>query len=425
MRVWLVNVGEPLPIDGENVRLHRTGILAEYLLDAGHKVLWWTSTFNHQQKRQRFRSNKEIKINPKYTLRLMKGITYKKNISFKRLIDHWLIGQKFKRAIMRESLPDIVIASMPTIELAHHVSMFGRRKRIPVIVDIRDLWPEIFVKLAPSFAQPIARAIFLPMFLQLSQACKSAFAITGNTDKFVEWGLKYARREQKTYDRSFPFGYSQKKLNKKSVNEAQEYWKKLGLDSNNKFVICLVGNFGQLFKYEFSEAMLAAKSLTKKSKNIVFVFCGQGVCLNEYKEMTSKCERVFFTGWLDKHYIYELLKLASVGLLPYSSDSFDFMMSVPNKVIEYFSEGVPVVSSLSGVTGDLLKKNKCGLAYPSGKRGDLISIIEKLYREKRQLKQMSNNAKKLFKEKYTADKVYGDMVKYLENIVKEYKKKNV
>ena len=28
MRVWLIAIGEPLPTDGENVRLLRTGILA-------------------------------------------------------------------------------------------------------------------------------------------------------------------------------------------------------------------------------------------------------------------------------------------------------------------------------------------------------------------------------------------------------------
>ena len=38
MRVWLVTIGEPLPIDGTNERLCRTGILANMLVKRGHKV---------------------------------------------------------------------------------------------------------------------------------------------------------------------------------------------------------------------------------------------------------------------------------------------------------------------------------------------------------------------------------------------------
>jgi hypothetical protein len=48
MRVWLITVGgEPLPIDGTNERLRRTGILANTIIKRKHKIIWWTSTFDH------------------------------------------------------------------------------------------------------------------------------------------------------------------------------------------------------------------------------------------------------------------------------------------------------------------------------------------------------------------------------------------
>ena len=31
MKIWIVSVGEPLPIDGDNVRLRRMGNLATYI----------------------------------------------------------------------------------------------------------------------------------------------------------------------------------------------------------------------------------------------------------------------------------------------------------------------------------------------------------------------------------------------------------
>ena len=53
MRAWLIQTGEPLPIDGEFPRLLRTGFLAQQLADRGHHVTWWCSTFNHWTKAHR------------------------------------------------------------------------------------------------------------------------------------------------------------------------------------------------------------------------------------------------------------------------------------------------------------------------------------------------------------------------------------
>jgi hypothetical protein len=50
MRLWLVTVGEPLPSDGPNERLLRTGIFSRFLAEQGHQVVWWTAEFDHVRK---------------------------------------------------------------------------------------------------------------------------------------------------------------------------------------------------------------------------------------------------------------------------------------------------------------------------------------------------------------------------------------
>ena len=47
MKVWLFQTSEPLPIKGDNMRLLRTGMMAEALTNRGHEVVWFTGTFNH------------------------------------------------------------------------------------------------------------------------------------------------------------------------------------------------------------------------------------------------------------------------------------------------------------------------------------------------------------------------------------------
>ena len=47
INAWLVQIGEPLPIEKGTMRGLRTGILADYIVDNNGTVYWWASTFDH------------------------------------------------------------------------------------------------------------------------------------------------------------------------------------------------------------------------------------------------------------------------------------------------------------------------------------------------------------------------------------------
>ena len=48
MNIWLVTIGEPIPVEDNKLRLHRTGILFESLYSSKkNNVTWWTSNYNH------------------------------------------------------------------------------------------------------------------------------------------------------------------------------------------------------------------------------------------------------------------------------------------------------------------------------------------------------------------------------------------
>ena len=49
MKIWLTEIGEPLPIDA-GARLMRCGLLAQTLASRDHDVTWWASTFDHARK---------------------------------------------------------------------------------------------------------------------------------------------------------------------------------------------------------------------------------------------------------------------------------------------------------------------------------------------------------------------------------------
>ena len=78
MKVWLFQTSEPLPIKGDNMRLLRTGMMAEALINRGHEVVWFTGTFNHFKHEHYYNHDETIKINDKYTINLIHAVGYKK-----------------------------------------------------------------------------------------------------------------------------------------------------------------------------------------------------------------------------------------------------------------------------------------------------------------------------------------------------------
>ena len=115
MRVWLVKIGESLPLFHPSDRQHRMGILARHLSDAGHSVVWWNSTFDHARKRHEIDGDRRIEVSPGLTYRLLRGTSYNRNVSLRRIADHWLIGRKFRRYVDTEARPDVIVCAFPSI----------------------------------------------------------------------------------------------------------------------------------------------------------------------------------------------------------------------------------------------------------------------------------------------------------------------
>ena len=424
MRVWLIHMGEPLPID-KNDKPLRMSMLAKLLVQKGHRVVWWTSTFDHVRKKQRFYKDTNIKIKNNFNIILLYSIGYRKNISVFRFINHYLIGCKFFKYAQKEPKPDIILCSLPTLKLSLSAVKYGKKMNVPVVLDMRDMWPEVFLDFIPSWAKRIANILFLPMYIMLNKACINATCITGITRGFVEWGVKCANRSATNFDRYFPFGYSKIQPNVEDIKKANNFWKRLGIIKNsNKLNVCFLGLLGQSFIPEFTNVINAARKIKIKKYPIQFVICGSGDNLSFYKEKSIDCDNIIFPGWINAPQIWTLLRMSSVGLLPYQNNK-SFVISLPTKSIEYLSAGLPIVSSLKGVLGELLSTNNCGITYESENADDLVSKLVYLYNHPELLKRMSKNADALYKEKFVAEKVYNDMINYLEYVSSSYLKDKI
>lgn len=414
----MITVGEPLPIDGSNERLHRTGILARMLSEAGHEVLWWTSAFDHVRKKHRAEHDTIIDVSDGYRLVMLRSRGYKRNISLERFRDHREHAQRFADLAPLETSPDVILCSMPTIDLSRTAVVYATKRNIPIAIDIRDLWPDIFLDHAPPRARWLARLLLRPLFRDLRWACANATAITSITAPIVDWGLAYAGRSRTGVDRDFPFGYVEQKPTDDEIVNAENFWKEHGIGSDpHEFIVCFFGTIGHQF--DLDTVIEAARRLDGTSRPFRFVLCGTGDRLSDYQSMASGLTNVVFPGWVGSSEIWVLMRYGKLGLAPYHNTK-DFCSSLPNKSIEYLSAGLPLVSSLTGVLQNLLERNNCGVIYSEGDAESLVNILEQVFDDQPYLAEMADNAYKLYLDNYTAEHVYSDMITYLEALT-QYK----
>lgn len=419
MRIWLVTIGEPLPTDGTGGdRLYRAGILATMLARSGHEVVWWSSTFDHVRKRQRFSTDTMLRQESGVLLKLLHGCGYARNVSLRRLVDHAILARKFTRQAEGMPRPDVILCSLPPLELPVAVTRYGKAYGVPVVVDVRDLWPDIFLELVPRWLLPLFNLGLAPMWRQARMACRNAFAITGNAPGFVEWGLGRAQRSATDLDRYFPFGYAAPMLTDDERESANSFWSKYGLKGGDaEFTVCFFGVFSNQFDLE--TVIDAALMLEAEGAGVRFILCGTGERLEALKNRAGGSQAVIFPGWVGRAEIWALMALSDVGIAPYRNHA-GFVGNLPNKPIEYMAGGLPVVSGLQGYLEELLDRNQCGVSYSPGDARALRDVIIRLMGDGAQVTMMSTNARRVFSEKFDADKVYGEMITYLQDVVAAY-----
>lgn len=403
MNIWLLRASEPMPVVDPDGRLMRMGMLAEELSNRGHNVIWFSSTFNHFTKKQSYDKDTIVKVKDNYHLYLSYANGYKKNISVSRILNQRTIARKFQKQTKKLEKPDLIYASFPTIEYAEVAVKYGKKHNIPVIVDIRDLWPDIFKHNLKGLMRIAAMPYIKLMNYKTKKIMKNAFAINANSEAVLSWGLNKGSRNKTKFDRYFYIGYNKPEITGTFENNIE-------ID-NNKFNILFLATINNQFNYELIAEL--AKKLEKKDKSINIYICGDGPQMEMLKNLVEDISNVKLLGWIGKNEIDYILKNSQIGLAPYK-DTFDFQMGVSNKFAEYISYELPIILTSGGYMKSLLEKNDCGIS--SQNTDEICKYVLELKNNKIRYNQVSKNAKDLYAKDFVADKIYKNLVDYLEEV---------
>lgn len=416
MRVWLIQIGEPLPVDGPHVRLLRTGILAETLVARGAEVVWWTAGFSHETKRHRVRRHASVHLGRRLTLKLLASRGYARNVSLARLWDHAQVARAFSRLAPNEPPPDVIVSGLPTPGLCCAAADYAQARGIPLALDLRDQWPEVFLDVLPKWLRWAGRRGLAPLFRQTKRACRLAAGLIAITPTFLRWGLACARRAEGPCDAVLPLGYKRRAFPADVIDAGGRFWDQTGVRSDpGRLTVCFFGSLGRQFALD--TVIEAARALDRQGCAVRFVLCGTGDGLRHVRDLAGGVPNVFLPGRVDAPKIQALMERSDLGLAPYKNTP-TFIGAMPNKAAEYLSAGLPLISTLTGGLDALLDCYRCGITYQENNARELAGHIARLAVSRADLEAMAAGAERLFADHFDADKIYPAYVEHLERMVR-------
>lgn len=345
-KIWLVNIGETLPVEG-NKHMRMVTWMTE-LKKRGADVLFFTTDFEHQRKVW-------IQDFPENFHALKSYIPYKKNVGLARLLNHFFVMISFWRATKKISdKPDVIIVSYPTILLSLAAVIYAKTNDIKVITDFRDKWPDIFV------TKKILQFFIWPLQLVKKYIVKNSTCISISPGYYL-WATSENKLE--AFDKYvLPLS-----------NSHYAYEGKRNLDKNEVIKFIFIGSLG--LTYSLESIIVLHETLLKNNINFVINVCGDGPEREKFEEMIVNKAQINFLGWCDKNTMNTLLSQAHFGLMFYNPDS---PQGWPNKLIEYMSFGLPMINLLKGESWKLIEDARLGLNLEINELDKVIPFINEL-----------------------------------------------
>lgn len=419
--IWILQTGEPLFVDNSDLRPMRAMNLHLALKSKGHNSKIISSQFFHQKKYQRKTINTKVDITNNEELIWSPG--YKNNIGIGRFFDHLILGLNLSIYLLKElknKKPDLIFVGFPPVEWTLFAVIIARLYSIKIVVDVKDLWPDLFFEKANSkYLRNFLKIFFSPYSLSCIFIANLANSISAPTNVM---GNFFVNKYQNYLNFKNFFNFPKQRVIEAPLVPPPNFNidKRSGenlLEKNNNYLKIIF--FGSLMSiFDFKTIELALNELEKAKINYELIIIGSGGNEMKIKDIFKSNKNVSFKGWLNYSEILSFAKDSDVAIAPYQKIQ-NYNLNIPNKIIDYISLGLPVICPLDGCVKDLFETYEIGWSYKEKDHLSLCNLLKLIIKQGNKVKYYSKNALNLYLNKYQFNTVYLSLIEELESLIKE------
>lgn len=381
--------------------------MAKRLVLAGHEVHIITSYRETDRESEDWFVTNEMGINVHWL-----SIPYNNNMSHKSRMKAFF-RFAYKSTNKAKSLGgDIVFATSTPLTIAIPAVIAARHGNIPMVFEVRDLWPEIPIAIG-ALKNPIAKWLAYKLEHWAYKNSESIVALSpGMKDGIIKSGYpanKIAVIPNCSDNSEF-------KHNERSAAEyrAKRPW------LHDKPLVVYAGTFGKINGVGYMVDL--AKELLSLNPEIRILLVGDGL---ERPLIEKKAEEVGVLGvnlFIEK----QIAKKDMPALLSAADLSCNLVIDKPemqsnsaNKFFDTLSSGTPVLINHGGWMDELVKKTGCGLSVWNLSISQASKVINEKINNKFWMDKAKQAAKKLAEEKFDRDLLANQLEQILLLAVKK------
>jgi glycosyltransferase involved in cell wall biosynthesis len=280
--------------------------------------------------------------------------------------------------------------------------LLSKIKKVPLITEIRDIWPE------SAYAVGMAKKNLFFRFMESLEKLvyRHSKKIIVNAEGI---GRRLASGKNVPEEKIFfiPNGADLDMFGKNAG--IAETDKKYGLAG--KFVVLYTGLIGLA---QSPEVMIEAAKILGDNGDVAFLIVGDGA-------LRSKCEKlandyglknVIFTGGRPREEMPALTQRADVAVIPYKNFEL-FKDVIPSKMYDYLAAGKPMIINIDGEGARIIRESRSGLVISPENPKELADAILKIKSGRKIAEKMGQNGQRYARENYDKKKIAKDLDRLL------------
>lgn len=379
--------------------------MARRMIAAGHEVHMITSLREPSHQCRDWFQTEEAGINVHWY-----PVPYSNNMNYTQRIGAFFAFAKaaWKKAVLLDA--DVIFATSTPLTIALPAVAAARKKKIPMVFEVRDLWPEMPIAMG-ALNNPLFRFAAYKLehwayknsasVVALSPGMKAGIVATGFPVKKVAVIPNSSDNSDFLYDADAA----------KKFRSARDWLL-------NKPLLVYTGTFGKVNGVGYMVDV--ARALLTRGSDVRILLVGSGA---ERDKVKMEAEQA---GVYQKNLFIEesLLKKDMPGLLSAATMASTLFIDIPqmrsnsaNKFFDALASGTPVFLNYGGWMHELVTKHQCGLPMWLKTIEDVAEELDKKMHDQYWLKEAGRSARKLAEEFFDRDVLASQLISVLQSSV--------
>jgi glycosyltransferase involved in cell wall biosynthesis len=300
---------------------------------------------------------------------------------------------------------DVVVATSPQFFCAVGGYILSLLKRVPFIMEVRDLWPESIKTVGAIKDNKIIR-ILERLEVYLYKKADHIVALTESFKKnIIGKGIPAAKITviKNGVDTEFF----------KPAIKSETAKKALGFDG--KFIVLYIGTLGMAHALD---RILAVAERMKDIKDILFLFVGSGAEKENLLKIKNEkaLGNVTFIGRQPKESTPGFYECSDICLVPLRKASL-FKTVLPSKIFEIMAMGKPIIQSVDGEARQILEESRAGIYVEPEDEKAIYDAVLHLYNNTNEVQLLGQNGRIFVEKNFKRNDLADQYFTIIESIV--------